>query len=264
MNENRDNQNPRYRNAAALAAITAAITLTLPLPQTVEARSDLDAFLERTGRMAAYTQPLRADITIQAGDGETEEAVLIVDPVSGRQFFAIKSSGYRALSPLDWTDGKAVAKSGAAAGHHGADDLLGGLDVRPMEFFAYWAGDYQTAFISDDNRLEKTVTVYAKEGVPYILFVVTFDKEKLVPLISKYYQGEMNNLVRIRKDSDHVMVGSRPRPQKIVITDYVERTESTFLISWKTLESAPADLFSETSFNSASIEWTDTSVSATH
>ena len=133
-----------------------------------------------------------------------------------------------------------------------------------MEFFAYWADDYQTAFISDDNRLEKTVTVYAKEEVPYILFVITFDKEKLVPLISKYYQGEMNNLVRIRKDSDHVMVGSRPRPQKIVITDYTERTESTFLISWKTLESAPADLFNETSFNSASIEWTDTSVNSTH
>jgi hypothetical protein len=221
------------------------------------ARTDLDAFLERTARMAQHPTPARADITIRTGTGETDEAVLIVDPASGKQFFAVKSTGYRALSPMDWTGGKAVAKAGAAAVPHGADEQFAELDVRPMEFFGFWADYYQTAFISDDNRLEKTVTVYARKEVPYILFVVTFDKEKLVPLLTKFYKDEMNNLVRIRKDSEHVMVGSRPRPQRIVITDYTDNEETTLSLRWKALDSAPAELFGEASFDSANIEWAD-------
>jgi hypothetical protein len=226
------------------------------------ARTDLDAFLERTERMSEYPMPARADITILTGDGKTEEAILIVDPASGKQFFAVKSTGYRALSPMDWTGGKAVAKAGAAAVAHGADEPFAELDLRPMEFFGYWAGDYQTAFISDDNRLEKTVTVYAKEEVPYILFVITFGKEKLVPLIAKFYKDQMNNLVRIRKDSDHVMVGSRPRPQKIVITDYTDNDETTLSLAWKSLDSAPVELFRDASFDSANIEWSDVAADA--
>lgn len=251
------------RRAGALFVTTATAVAILATAATyATAKTDLDAFLERTERMSEYPAPARADITILTGDGKTEEAVLIVDPASGRQFFAVKSTGYRALSPMDWTGGKAVAKAGAAAVAHGADEEFAELDIRPMEFFGFWAGRYQTAFISDDNRLEKTVTVYARKEVPYILFVVTFGKEKLVPLITKFYKDEMNNLVRIRKDSEHVMVGSRPRPQKIVITDYTDNRETTLSLRWKALDSAPAELFGEASFDSATIDWADAAADA--
>ena len=124
-----------------------------------------------------------------------------------------------------------------------------------MEFFPFWETDYSTAFISDSSRLAKTITLYARDEVPYILFVITFDKAKLVPLATKYYKDQMNNLVRMRNDSDHVMVGSRPRPRKIEITDFGENRTTRLALRWRILDSVPAGVTSEAGFHNAEIEW---------
>lgn len=225
-------------------------------------RSDLVAFLERTERMGDYLAPLRADITVRHADDSVEEAVLIVSPQHKRQFLAFKSSGWRALLPIGWGTGKAIAEAGGKATAYGVDQPLGGTGLRAIEFFPFWQADYATAFISDSNRLEKTVTLYAPKSVPYVLFVITFDKAKLVPLAAKYYKNEMSNLVRMRKDSDHVMVGSRPRPQKIEINDYTENTKTILELSWKVLDSVPAEAMDDARFGDVKIDWHGPSVAA--
>jgi hypothetical protein len=225
-------------------------------------RSDLVAFLERTERMGDYQGPLRADIRVLRADSSVDEAVLIVSPQHKRQFLAFKSTGWRALLPIGWGTGKAVEEAGGKATAYGVDEPLGGTGLRAIEFFPFWQADYATAFISDSNRLEKTVTLYAPKSVPYVLFVITFDKAKLVPLAAKYYKNEMSNLVRMRKDSEHVMVGSRPRPQKIEINDYAENTKTILELSWKVLDSVPVEIMDEARFGEVKIDWRGPTVAA--
>jgi hypothetical protein len=184
-------------------------------------------FIQRAEKMAQLNRAPRADVRVTRADGSHDTAVILADPGRGRVFVAVESDGFRALSPLAWKPGTAVAKTGAAAGAHGADDPLGALGLRAADLFPAWAHDYTTAFISDETTQEKTVTIYGKKEIPYILFVVTFDKERLVPTLIKYYRERLNNLVRLRKDESYVMVGARPRPQKITVTDYTDNVTTT-------------------------------------
>jgi hypothetical protein len=243
-----------------LVAVLACVAfVVVPSPS---AGSDLAAFLGRAEKMAAHNRPVRADIRMRHNSDAAEEAVLIIDPAAGRQLFAVRSSGWRALLPLAWADGKAAKSRTAEPSSHGIDEPIAGTDVRGMEFFPFWKTDYATAFISDDSRLEKTVTLYAPDEVPYVLFVITFDKSKLVPHSLKYYRDSMSNLVRLRTDSDHVMVGSRPRPRRIVIDDFTENSRTTLDLAWQVLESVPEGLTDEERFNEAAIDWPAPAVAA--
>ena len=180
---------------------------------------------------------------------------MFADPAKKKLFVASRSDGFRALQPLDWSAGKCVSTAAPKPHSHGADDELGALGLRAMDFFPAWATDYSTAFISDESTMEKTITIYGKDRSPYALFVVTFDKERLVPLITKYYKERFNNLVRLRKDSEHVLVGARPRPQKISVTDYVENPTIEYAIEWSEVEAVPADLLDDTKFATATVPW---------
>jgi hypothetical protein len=244
----------RGRSAARSAAVIAAVVLALTGPPILAWGSDLAAFLERAERMATFSRPVRADIKITRDGKVVDTALLVIDPNTNREFVALKSSGWRALLPIGWGQGKAMTAQGSAPVAFGVDDPLPATDLRGMEFFPFWKTDYTTAFVSDSNRLEKTVTLYARD-VPYVLFVITFDKEKMVPVVIKYYKDNMNNLVRLRRDSDFVMVGSRPRPRHVEIRDFTENTATTFDITWHSLESVPPGLTEESSFHTTAIEW---------
>jgi hypothetical protein len=252
-----------YRFVEAAARVGAAVACAVVLlPQAAAASvSDLVAFLQRAERMTTFSKPARADIRITKGGALVDTAVLFIDPTAGRQFVALKSSGWRALMPLDWASGKAVNDGGTAAAF-GADDPIPGTDLRADDFFTLWRTDYATAFISDSTRMEKTVSLYARKELPYVLFVITFDKEKLVPLTIKYYRENMNNLVRLRRDSEFVMVGSRPRPRKIEIQDFTENSKTVAEIAWHALESVPTGFTDEASFHKTAVEWPPEPVAA--
>ncbi len=233
----------------ALAAIAAA---TLAAPPAFAVPSDLVAFLERTERMASYPKAVAADISIEHGDSH-DRAFVAVNPEAGKLFLAVRSSGWRALMPLDWNDGIAVRDGKRKPWK--ADQPAPGTDLRPMEFFPFWRSNYGMAFISDENRTEKTITFYTDKVSPYELIVITFDKTRLVPTMVKYYQGAMNTLVRLRRNSDFSMVGSRLRPRSIVFDDFQENRHSKCRLRWRILDEVPADLFSENTFAEATIAW---------
>ena len=226
--------------------------------------SDLQAFIQRAEKMAQLNRPLRADLRITRPDGTSDTAVVFADPTKKKLFVASRSDGFRALHPMDWSAGKCVTTAAPKPAAHGADDALGALGLRAMEFFPAWATDYSTAFISDESTMEKTITIYGKDKSPYSLFVVTFDKERLVPTLTKYYKERFNNLVRLRKDSDHVIVGARPRPQKISVTDYLDNATVEYAVEWSEVDAVPADLFDESKFATATVPWPAVTAAATH
>lgn len=216
--------------------------------------SDLAAFLQRAEKMAQINRALRADVRVTRPDGSQDTALILADPARGTAFVAVKSDGFRALASLDWKKGKTSTKAGAVTAL-GADDPLGALRLRAMDLFPAWAHDYSTAFISDETPNEKTVTVYGKKDIPYSLFVITFDKERLVPTLTKYYRESFNNLVRLRKEESYAMVGARPRPQKITITDYTDNSVTTYDVTWTEADTLPAPLFDDATFATATVPW---------
>lgn len=195
--------------------------------------NDLVAFLERAEQMYTPHRSVRADITLSEEGKEARKFVLILDPSANRQMLFSVGDGSRSVGPLAWPEsGKTSA----------FDASFAGSDLRLIDWFPFWKTDYTASFISDENRNEKTVSLYAPDGNPYQLFVISFDKTKLVPRMVKYYQESFSNLVRIRTDSEHQVIAARPRPTKILFQDYAENTEREYSLTWSELESAPADL----------------------
>ncbi|HXC53552.1 MAG TPA: hypothetical protein VN634_21880 [Candidatus Limnocylindrales bacterium] len=184
--------------------------------------------------MSTANEKVEADVTIKDADGTTSKAHLVIDPAGGGTVvFEQPGTGWKSETPLAWKDGKAVTRTGAASTKLGVDEPLAGTDLRGMDFFPFWKTDYGRALTSDENTLEQTVSLYADPGRPYALYVVTFDKAKLVPHMIKYYKDTFNNLVRIRTDKDWVMVGSRPRPTKMLIQDYAAHSMRMYTFDWK-------------------------------
>ena len=215
----------------AAGLVAAAFSMLAAAP--VHA-GDLAAFLERAERMSAANEKVEADVTIKDSDGTTSKAHVIVDPAGGGTvIFEQPETGWRSETPLDWKEGKVVTKTGAAPAKIGVDDPLAGTDLRGLDFFPFWKSDYSRALTSDENTLEQTVSLYAAAGRPYALYVITFDKTKLVPHMIKYYRDTFNNLVRIRTDKDWVMIGSRPRPTKMLIQDYGAHSMRVYTFDWK-------------------------------
>lgn len=203
--------------------------------------SDLIAFLERAERMATPQRAVKASVTLTEGEG-TQSFVLIIDPASSSQLFWDGNSGFRAVTPLDWGKGKKIASAGAKVEPIEIDSRLANSDFRGLDFFPFWKAEYGQAFISDENRLEKSVSIYGRKDGPYKLFLIAFDKAKMVPRSIKYFRESFNDLERVRVDSDHVMVGTRPRPTKIRFQDFSQNSQRAYELQWEVLETPPGDL----------------------
>ena len=233
---------PSLDSRAARCAMTALLCLTLVSGAAAEPEPDnLQTFLEHAEKMATSNEKVKADITIKEADGTTRTAVLVVDPSSGGTLtFTEQATGRKSVTPLSWKDGTVVEKTGAAEHKLGADDPLAGSDLRGLDFFPFWKTDYSGAQTSDENTLERTVSLYAAKGRPYTLYVISFDKTKLVPRMIKYYKDSFNNLVRIRTDKDFVMVGSRPRPTQMLVRDFATGSIRTYEFKWSLVDDAGA------------------------
>jgi hypothetical protein len=198
---------------------------------------DLAAFLARAEKMGTANEKVEADVTIKEADGSEKKARLTIDPAGGGTAILERAdTGWKSETPLAWKDGKATASAGASSSKISVDDTLAGSDLRGIDFFPFWKTDYTKAFTSDENTMEQTISLYADTGRPYSLYVITFDKTKLMPRMIKYYKDTFNNLVRIRTDKDWVMVGSRPRPKEILIKDFAGNTLRTYSFDWRLVQ----------------------------
>jgi len=227
-------------SSRAISALVALVCIGLGSHAMAAPESnDLIAFLQRAEKMSMPNEKVQADITIKEADGTTRTAVVVIEPGGGgSQVFTQPSTGWKSVAPLAWKDGTVIEKTGAA--ERGIDEPLAGTDLRGLDFFPFWKGDYSRALISDENTLEKTVSIYAEKDQPYSLYVISFDKARLIPRMIKFYKDSYSNLVRIRTDKDFVMVGSRPRPTQILVRDFASGKIRTYELKWSLLDGTTA------------------------
>jgi len=231
----------RLTGLRLLGATTLAFAMLVPMPRPAQA-GDLSAWLERTERMNTANDKVEADVVVRDPSGTVRKLHVAIDPAGdGKLTVEAADTGWKSETPLAWKDGGTVVrKTGASPEKIGVDEPLAGTELRGIDFFPFWKTDYARALTSDENTREHTISLYADKGRPYALYVVTFDKEKMVPRMLKYYRESFSNLVRIRTDKGWVMVGSRPRPGAILIKDFKTNALATYTFSWKLAGAAEA------------------------
>lgn len=223
-----------------LGAATLALAVFAPAPRPAQA-GDLAAWLERAERMNTGNEKVEADVEARDPTGATRKLHVAIDPAGdGKLTVEAADTGWKSETPLAWKDGTVVRKTGASPEKIGVDEPLAGTELRGIDFFPFWKTDYSRALTSDESTTEQTISLYADKGRPYSLYVVTFDKEKMVPRMLKYYRDSFSNLVRIRTDKGWVMVGSRPRPGAMLIKDFKTNALAVYSFRWKVAGAAEA------------------------
>jgi hypothetical protein len=113
----------------------------------------------------------------------------------------------------------------------------------PSDFIPFRASVLRTPQITSETRREVLVTGAPAAASPYVLLVYLLDRELKVPTRIQYYERTINNLVRLRRDSDFVKVAGTSRPGRSEIEDYRSGGVTTITYRWSAGASIPPDLF---------------------
>ena len=73
--------------------------------------------------------------------------------------------------------------------------------------------------------------------------MITFDRDKKVPRKTLYDRETLNNLVKMRRDDDYVLVGRKWMPAVTSMETCKLRTHTTFSVRWSQDENVPPELF---------------------
>jgi hypothetical protein len=224
---------------AVLTTLVVMIART-PVLATID---DLEKFLRTVAETTEVTVPLRADGELDVVTPKSTRrlpAVLIVRPPADL-YIELRQTATKAIL---LTTGQAyvVKKDVAKAEAFAQDASLADSDFAREDLEPFRLSHYTDWRISDESGGEVTVTLYPRASA-YSLEVVTIDREKMVPVKILYYRERLNNLVKMRRDSDYVLIGRKWRPALITMENFTLRTHSTFTLHWTQNPTFPPELF---------------------
>ena len=124
--------------------------------------------------------------------------------------------------------------------------------------------DFKLWQIADDTGDAVLAGGHPQVESAYVYRAYTFDKARSIPLKVQFYQKTLNNLVKLRTDSDHVLVGKKWFPQTIEIQNFPESSKAKLAIKWAQAATVPPELLAPESFPSAApVPWTAPAAAAT-
>ena len=226
-----------------MRTMAIAILLLLSASPALADMESLEQFLRSAEAASQVTVPLRGDgrfdITSPEALGSTPVAVIIRPPAD---MFIELGLGIKAqlLSPGE--PAYLLKKDAAKAETFPLDASFAESDFTRQDLEPFRLSDFKDWRISDDGLSDITVTLFPKSS-QYSLVVMTFDREKKVPLKTLYYRETLNNLVKMRRDNDYVLVGRKWMPTVVSMETFKLRTSATFTFRWSQSPSFPPELF---------------------
>jgi len=209
---------------------------------------NLEQFLKNCEAATQVSVPLRGDghLEVDASGGTPTTgtkgmaAVMIVRPPTDI-YFELREPGFKAVL-LAQGSAYRVAAGVAKAEPFAAEGLLGASDFAREDIEPFQRSHFTGWRISDENANEVTVMLFPSHSA-YSLEVITFDREKFLPLKTLYYRDTMNNLVKMRRDSNYVLIGRKWMPETISMETFKLRTHSTLALHWTQGPDFPPELF---------------------
>ncbi len=228
-----------------------AIALTWMCLSCSAARADMDSlqqFLRSVEEAMEVTVPLRGDGTIEVNSGATtrrdEVAVVLRPPADS--YWERRQDGSKWLFLDGGEHAYRFTKGAATAEDFRADAAFADTDFTREDLQPFRAARYKGARVADDAASELTVILVPSDS-EYSLLVITFDRQKQVPLKTLYYRETLNNVVKMRRDGSHVQVGGRWLPATISMETFKLRTKTTVTLRWTQAATVPPELFDQTS-----------------
>lgn len=196
---------------------------------------------------------LRADVTatIKAHDGErTTTAIALFAPgKDARWYLQLKEPALAAL--VQGTERKVLQRTTGAPETVPIGAPIDELGISYEDLSRFIESDFKLWMITDERRDTILVGGHANVASAYVYRAYTLDKERKVPLKVQYYRESLSNLVKLRLDSDHVLVGKQWLPGKIEIQNFPDNSTTSLELRWSQAASAPPELLAPESFAAA-------------
>jgi hypothetical protein len=225
--------------------ITALALLSLLVfPHTGDAAPvDLNTFLPEMEEAAKPTVALRADGTLTTSnpEGTTSDQILMIHREGNDLLIELKQ-GTKALLLRGGAEAFVAMAGAKEASRFAPDAALAGSEFTREDLQPFAVSRYKTPRIVDQTSQIVHVALFPQQS-QYSLLVITFDREKKVPLKTMYYKETLNNLVKMRRDSDHVLVGQRWVPTRITMEHFALKNTNTLDLRWSQAPNVAPELF---------------------
>ena len=222
-----------------------AIGLLVLACHAARAVEDLDAFLRSVEQTAQVTTPLRGDgefeVRSAAAATRSDQVAVIVRPPADAHI-ELRQEGLKALLLNQAGEAYWLKPGDGTAESFALDAAFADSDFTREDLMPFRLPNYKEPRISDESGSEITITLFPTNP-QYSLIVITFDRDKKVPRKTLYYRETLNNLVKMRRDDDYVLVGRKWMPAVTSMETFKLRTHTTFSVRWSQDENVPPELF---------------------
>ncbi len=232
--------------------------LALVAPAVAVAADDLPTFLTAATAAERPSQPMRADgeLVTATPDANARDQIAIVRNPHGDVYVELRTAGIRALIPADGNAARLVPAKGKSSEAFALDAALGDSEFTREDLELFRTDAYRSPTIVDRGADDVTVSLTPITS-QYVLQVITFDREKHVPLTVKNYKDKISNLVKMRRDRSLTAGGGTWLPAEVSMEDFPLRTTSTMTLRWQPASEVAA-LFDPAALNKPSVlTWPD-------
>lgn len=218
---------------------------------------NLATFLKAANESATPATAVRAvgDVVTKTIDGTKRDRILVVLRPDGGLYLELREAGTRALV-LD-RGARAFQARGGKRQKFEKDQAFDTTELTMEDLLPFDAGRYDSPTIvyRDEQQLSVQLNPLRSQ---YSLVVVTFDPAKHVPIKSLYYKDTLNNLVKMRLDSDHAEVEGCWLPGTVKMQNFPLRTETELSLKWSPAGDLPEGLFDPEKLAAPSgLKWPD-------
>ncbi|MBI3766914.1 MAG: hypothetical protein HY271_00295 [Deltaproteobacteria bacterium] len=197
---------------------------------------------------------LRADVAIEVegpqGKRTTDAIALFAPGKDARWYWQSREPALRAL--VLGSDRKVLEQHGATTDTVPIGAPLDALGIAYEDLSRFVVDDFKTWQITDESADKILVGMFSIVESAYVYRAYTFDKEKTVPTKIQFYAKTLSNLVKLRLDSDHILVGKKWMPTAIQIQNYPDNVITRFTLRWTQNATAPPELLAPASFPATS------------
>jgi hypothetical protein len=245
------------RKAWQLGIVAALLALTVGPVRAIDSSSLRLLLLGAQDNNTPQTV-MRADIAIALETYKgprTTEAVAFFDPgKDARWYVQLKEPALAAL--VRGAERKVMVRTGGSIKTTGLGEPIADLGISYEDLSRFVVDDFKLWQIADENNDVVLAGGHPQVESAYVYRAYTFDKARAIWLKVQFYAKTLNNLVKLRTDSDHVLIGKKWFPRTIEVQNFLDNSKATLTIRWSQAASAPPEIFEPESFPAASpVPW---------
>jgi hypothetical protein len=201
---------------------------------------------------------MRADIAIALetykGPRTTRAIAFFAPGKDARWYVQLEDPPLQAL--VLGGDHKVMQRRGGSIETTALGEPIDDLGVSYEDLSRFVADDFKLWQIADESTDVVLAGAHPQVESAYVYRAYTFDKNRSIPLKVQFYAKTLNNLVKLRTDSDHVLIGKKWFPATIKIENFVDNAKATLTIHWSQAATVPPELLAPESFGGAApVPW---------